>query len=167
MSLATVDVMNQPSCRTVLLKGITEDGFEFYTNYNSRKAMEMEQQPKVVPLLLWKELERQVRIEGRVEKVSKERSRQYFQSRPKESQIGAWASPQSEVIPDRSVLDAEVRRLEKEYEEQHVLPLPDDWGGYLVKPTLFEFWQGRENRLHDRFQYTSHEGDWIIERLAP
>lgn len=167
MTLATVDIMHQPSARTVLLKGITPEGFEFYTNYNSRKAMEMEQHPKVALLFFWKELERQIRIEGRVEKVSEERSREYFQSRPKESQIGAWASPQSEVIPDRSVLEEEVKKLEKEYEEHHVLPLPDDWGGYLVRPHLFEFWQGRENRLHDRFQYRMHEDEWIIERLAP
>jgi pyridoxamine 5'-phosphate oxidase len=167
MALATVDIMNQPACRMVLLKGITAEGFEFYTNYNSRKALEMDQHPKVALLFFWKELERQIRIEGRVEKVSEERSREYFQSRPKESQIGAWASPQSEVIPDRSVLDDEVRKLEKEYDQHHVLPLPDDWGGYLVRPQLFEFWQGRANRLHDRFQYTLHEGEWIIERLAP
>jgi len=167
LSLSTVSSNGQPSSRTVLLKGISEHGFEFYTNYESRKAVEMEHNPKVALLFFWKELERQIRIEGLVEKVSRQRSAEYFQSRPLGSQIGAWASPQSTVIADRDVLDEEVSRIEQKFIGQDPLPLPDHWGGYLVKPYFFEFWQGRADRLHDRFSYTRNEEGWRIERLAP
>ena len=167
MTLATVGEKNQPSARTVLLKGISDHGFEFYTNYQSRKAIEMEQNPNVALLFFWKELERQVRIEGVVEKVSRQRSQEYFQSRPLGSQIGAWASPQSKVIEDRSVLDDAVVRIEEKFIGQDPLPVPDHWGGYIVKPHLFEFWQGRPDRLHDRFQYTLENKSWKVERLAP
>jgi len=167
MTLATVSKTGQPSARTVLLKGISNHGFEFYTNYESRKAAEMDQNPKVALLFFWKELERQIRIEGVVEKVSRERSKEYFQSRPLGSQIGAWASPQSRAIEDRDVLDQEVSRIEQKFIGQDPLPLPDHWGGYIVKPHLFEFWQGRKDRLHDRFEYFLENKLWKVHRLAP
>ncbi len=167
MTLATVSPEGQPSARTVLLKGITESGFEFYTNYQSQKAQDMLRNPQVALLFFWKELEKQIRIEGIVEKVSEERSKAYFQSRPRSSQIGAWASPQSQVIQDRQEIIDEVVRLEKRFEGEDPLPLPEHWGGYLVKPHLFEFWVGRENRLHDRFRYTRQGVTWNIDRLAP
>jgi len=167
MTLATVNAMHQPSARTVLLKGISDHGFEFYTNYESRKGQEMEKNPNVALLFFWKELERQVRIEGVVEKVSRQRSQEYFQSRPLGSQIGAWASPQSKVIEDRSELDLAVTRIEEKFIGQDPLPVPDHWGGYIVRPHLFEFWQGRPDRLHDRFEYRLENKEWKIERLAP
>jgi pyridoxamine 5'-phosphate oxidase len=167
MTLSTVGPNGQPSSRTVLLKGISNNGFEFYTNYQSKKAIEMEQNPKVALLFFWKELERQIRIEGLVEKLSREQSEKYFQSRPLGSQIGAWASPQSTPIEDREVLDNAVSRIEEKFISQDPLPLPDHWGGYIVKPNLFEFWQGRKDRLHDRFQYTGEKNNWKIVRLAP
>jgi pyridoxamine 5'-phosphate oxidase len=167
MTLSTVDAIGRPSSRIVLLKGIAADGLEFYTNYKSRKAMDMELNPHVALLFFWKELERQVRIEGTVSKVSREKSLAYFQSRPKGSQIGAWASPQSEVIPDRNELHDTVSRLEEQYRNEEKLPIPDFWGGYIVQPTLFEFWQGRDNRLHDRFQYVRGGDGWRVSRLAP
>lgn len=167
MTLATVSQEGQPSARTVLLKGISNHGFEFYTNYESKKAIEMEQNPKVALLFFWKELERQVRIEGGVEKVSRERSKEYFQSRPLGSQIGAWASPQSRRIEDRDELDIAVAAIEQKYIGQDPLPLPDHWGGYIIKPVLFEFWQGRQDRLHDRLEYVLENESWVIRRLAP
>lgn len=167
MTLATVSPEGQPSARTVLLKGILDEGFEFYTNYKSHKAREMEMNPQVALLFFWKELEKQIRIEGIVEKVSEERSKQYFQSRPRSSQIGAWASPQSQVIQNRQEIINEVIRLEKQFEGEDPLPLPEHWGGYLVRPHAYEFWQGRENRLHDRFVYTKEKAGWSINRLAP
>jgi pyridoxamine 5'-phosphate oxidase len=167
MTLSTVDAVGRPSSRIVLLKGIVDDGFEFFTNYKSRKAMDMELNPHVALLFFWKELERQVRIEGAVTKVSREKSLAYFQSRPKGSQIGAWASPQSELIDDRNELLDAVRRLEEQYRHDEKLPLPDFWGGYVVIPSLFEFWQGRDNRLHDRFRYVKGNDGWTINRLAP
>jgi pyridoxamine 5'-phosphate oxidase len=167
LTLATVSADGQPAARTVLLKGISSHGFEFYTNYQSRKAREMEQNPKVALLFFWKELERQIRVEGLVEKVSRERSKEYFQSRPLGSQIGAWASPQSKVIEDREDLENAVAVIEEKFIGQDPLPLPDHWGGYIVKPHLFEFWQGRPDRLHDRFEYMMENANWIIRRLAP
>ena len=167
MTLATVSPEGQPSARTVLLKGILDEGFEFYTNYKSHKAREMEMNPKVALLFFWKELEKQIRIEGIVEKVREERSKEYFQSRPRSSQIGAWASPQSKVIQNRQEIIDEVIRLDKQFEGEDPLPLPEHWGGYLVRPNLFEFWQGRENRLHDRFVYAREKEGWSINRLAP
>jgi len=167
MNLSTVSEAGQPSSRTVLLKGISNHGFEFYTNYESKKAIEMEQNPKVALLFFWQELERQIRIEGLVEKVSRERSAAYFQSRPLGSQIGAWASPQSRSIEDRDELDHAVARIEEKFIGQDPLPLPDHWGGYIVKPNLFEFWQGRQDRLHDRFEYLLENQVWSIRRLAP
>ena len=168
MTLATADVFGYPSARIVLLKGLHQDGFEFFTNYQSPKAQEMEANQHVALLFFWKEMERQIRIEGKVEKVSKERSEQYFQSRPRGSQIGAWSSPQSQVIPDRSVIENNLKAKEEKYADLDPLPLPDHWGGYLVRPLYFEFWQGRPDRLHDRFCYTlTPEGVWEVDRLAP
>ncbi len=169
MTLATVNKDGQPSARIVLLKGVTFDGFEFYTNYQSHKAIEIAENPKVALVFLWKELERQVRIEGTVEKLSREKSQAYFQSRPKTSQIGAWASPQSQVIPDRKFLEESVNKISDQFEKNESLPLPEYWGGYLVKPQMIEFWQGRPDRLHDRFRYLKNEKgeNWSVDRLAP
>jgi len=168
MTLATVDQAGQPSARIVLLKGLHQDGFEFFTNYQSPKAKDMEVNRHVALLFFWKEMERQVRIEGLVEKVSKERSEQYFQSRPRGSQVGAWSSPQSQVITDRLVIENNLKDTEEKYADLDPLPLPDHWGGYLVRPVYFEFWQGRPDRLHDRFRYSQHPGGpWAVDRLAP
>ena len=167
MILATANKDGRPSARTVLLKGFSDEGFIFYTNYKSQKAQELEQNPKAALVFNWLGLQRQVRINGTVVKLDSERSSEYFQSRPKESQIGAWASPQSEVIADRSILEDRVNVLKREFESVNVLPKPDHWGGYLVKADEIEFWQGRKSRLHDRFRYQKHTDHWIIERLAP
>ncbi len=168
MTLATVNQKGQPSARIVLLKGLHQDGFEFFTNYESHKAHDMEDNPHVALLFFWKELERQMRIEGIVEKVSTERSEKYFQSRPRGSQVGAWSSPQTKVISDRSVIEDNIKSTEEKFAGLDPLPLPKHWGGYLVKPNLYEFWQGRPDRLHDRFRYSAQpSGLWTIERLAP
>jgi len=167
MTLATVNGKGHPSARIVLLKGIHADGFEFFTNYNSSKAMDLAGNPNVALLFFWKEMERQVRIEGTATKVSKERSEQYFQSRPRGSQIGAWTSPQSQVIADRSVLKTNANAIEVKYAGMDPLPLPEHWGGYIVNPLAIEFWQGRADRLHDRFRYTLLDGGWTVDRLAP
>jgi len=168
MTLATVNKQGHPSARIVLLKGLTHEGFEFFTNYQSQKAEDMEANPNVALLFFWKEMERQIRIEGTVEKVSRERSEKYFQSRPRGSQIGAWTSPQSQVISDRTILDENGKQIAEKFENADPLPLPDFWGGYLVRAHTLEFWQGRPDRLHDRFRYTSQpHGQWAIERLAP
>ncbi len=168
MTLATVNADGQPSARTVLLKEFNDTGFIFYTNYQSRKAQELEQNPKAGILLFWKEIQRQIRIEGVVEKVSEEASKAYFQSRPKGSQLGAWASPQSRIIADRSTLEDRLEELQTIYQNYERLPLPSYWGGYCLKPHYYEFWQGRKNRLHDRFDYRKNGGNqWVINRLAP
>ena len=167
MTLATVNDQGQPSARVVLLKSASGDGFEFYTNYQSQKGIEMEKNPKVALVFLWKDLERQIRIEGIVEKVSKEKSQVYFQTRPRGSQIGAWASPQSKVIPDRNYLEEEMEKISEQFENVDPLTCPDHWGGYIVKPRMIEFWQGRSDRLHDRIRYVLTENTWKIERLAP
>ncbi len=168
MVLATLNQYSRPSARVVLLKDIEEGGFVFYTNYNSEKGQELAAHPFAALNFNWLELQRQVRIEGRVEKVSEEMSKAYFQSRPRGSQIGAWASPQSTIIEDRSILEENVKRLEEKYQGQEVLPIPPHWGGYSLKPDLIEFWQGRPSRLHDRIRYRLDEkGKWLIERLAP
>ncbi|MDQ3017945.1 MAG: pyridoxamine 5'-phosphate oxidase [Bacteroidota bacterium] len=169
MTLATVSSEGKPSARIVLLKGATSAGFEFYTNYQSRKAKEMEQNPNAALVILWKELERQVRIEGIAEKLSFEKSQTYFQSRPRGSQIGAWASPQSEIIADRTILEASTTAIEEQYENVDPLPCPEHWGGYMLIPNVIEFWQGRSDRMHDRLRYTRNEkgANWSIDRLAP
>jgi len=167
MTLATVNENHRPSARIVLLKGVDEQGFVFYTNYNSQKGKELESNPFAALVFCWLELERQIRIEGKVEKISRADSLRYFNSRPKGSQIGAWASPQSEVIADRSVIENKQKALAAEYAEQDLLPIPPHWGGYILVPDKIEFWQGRSSRLHDRFCYTLEGKDWQIDRLAP
>ena len=167
MSLATVDEDKQPSLRTVLLKEIDDAGFIFYSNYHSRKGREIKHNPKASILLFWKKLERQIRIEGKIEKISEQDSKAYFKSRPKGSQLGAWASPQSKVITGRAELDDRLQELQDIYKEQERLPKPAHWGGYRLVPHYYEFWQGRDNRLHDRFEYKLENDGWTINRLAP
>ena len=167
MTLATASADGRPSARTVLLKGLENDGFVFYTNYESRKGSELAVNPHAALLFNWLELERQVRIEGKVEKVSAETSNNYFRSRPKGSQIGAWASPQSAVITGREILEEKIEELTETFKHEQELPLPPFWGGYVLRPVAIEFWQGRENRLHDRILYALKGEKWHIERLAP
>ena len=170
MTLATANADGIPDARIVLLKGLDEDGFRFYTNYNSTKGQELKENPQTCLVFFWPELERQVRITGMAYKLPEVTSENYFQSRPKASQIGAWASPQSQVIEDRTILEDNVQNLQEEYAEQEQLPKPPHWGGYIVKPYKIEFWQGRSSRLHDRLQYTLTELNpkkWTVERLAP
>jgi pyridoxamine 5'-phosphate oxidase len=167
MTLATASCDGLPSARIVLLKGFNEDGFVFFTNYKSYKAMQLEENPKACLVFFWKELERQVRILGLVKKVSSEESDSYFHSRPKYSRIGALASPQSQVIESRQWIDEEFVKLVEEFKDKDP-QRPSNWGGYSIKPIIMEFWQGRPSRLHDRIQYTLEEnGEWKIERLAP
>lgn len=166
MTLATVDEEGMPSARTVLLKGIHENGFVFFTNYNSRKVQEIIANDQVALLFFWKELERQVRIEGIAHKTSEEESDAYFASRPRESQLGAWSSPQSEEIASREVLEQHQQELINQYADK-AIPRPPHWGGFLVIPRLVEFWQGRPGRLHDRLQYVFTGSQWNVRRLAP
>ena len=168
MTLATSTPDGRPSARVVLLKGFDELGFTFYTNYEGRKAKELEENPYCALVFYWGELERQVRIEGRAGRVSKGESDAYYRSRPRGSQLGAWASAQSRPASDREALEERLRGLEAEYEGREV-PRPPFWGGYRVEPEEIEFWQGRENRLHDRLLYRRQEsgGGWRIERLQP
>ncbi len=167
MTLATCGSDGQPHARTVLLKEIIDEGYIFYTNYESHKGLEIEQNNKVSLLFFWKELERQVRIQGTATKISREHSEQYFHSRPKGSQIGAWASPQSQKIT-RNELDQQAITIQSKYSDKAQLPLPPFWGGYLVTPTRYEFWQGRKNRLHDRIVYSHIDNSkWEIQRIAP
>ena len=167
MSLATVSNDNRPSCRIVLLKGIEENKFLFYTNYQSHKGKELENNPVCALTFFWPELERQVRIEGIASRVGEDQSIEYFQSRPLGAQISAWASPQSSIIENRTILEERVKQIEKRFEGNKALPRPQQWGGYAVEPHMIEFWQGRENRLHDRLEYLRVEGSWNIHRLAP
>jgi pyridoxamine 5'-phosphate oxidase len=166
MTLATVAENGAPSARIVLLKGLSEEGFEFFTNYESHKAKEMEENDKVALVFFWKELERQIRIQGTVKRLSEEKSNTYFFSRPAESRIGAWASPQSKIIESRDILDNNVEQVKKQFEQTEITR-PTFWGGYIVQPTLFEFWQGRSNRLHDRIEYIKASSEWQTRRLAP
>jgi pyridoxamine 5'-phosphate oxidase len=166
MILATATREGLPSVRTVLLKGYDGRGFVFYTNYEGRKARELEANPACALLFYWGELERQVRIEGRAGRVPGEESDAYFASRPRGSRLGAWASEQSRPVAGRNVLEERARALEKEYEGREV-PRPPFWGGYRVEPHAIEFWQGRENRLHDRISYRRESGGWRLERLQP
>lgn len=167
MSLATVDENNQPWQRIVLLKLFDEKGFVFFTNYESRKARQMAGNPQVSLLFPWHALARQVKITGSVEKITTAESLSYFVTRPRGSQIGAWASEQSSMISSRSVLESMVDSMKQKFADKEV-PLPPFWGGYRVIPDSFEFWQGRDNRLHDRFLYQRDEqGNWLAQRLSP
>ena len=167
MTLATATSDGIPSARIVLLKGYGEDGFVFYTNYNSVKGNELDSNPHAALVFCWLQMERQIRIQGTVERISKEDSTTYFHSRPKGSQIGAWASPQSRTLENRSILENNKANLEQQYAEAEQLPCPPYWGGYRVIPHKIEFWQGRTSRLHDRWRYTKEDGVWKMERLAP
>ena len=166
MTLATASKDGIPSARIVLLKGYDEQGFVFFTNYESTKGKELMANPNAALVFFWRELERQVRIEGRVEKVSSEESDEYFHSRPEGSRIGAWSSPQSAIITNRTIIETNVTQYSKRF-EGHEIPRPEHWGGYRVIPNKFEFWQGRSSRLHDRFQYTKDQEQWLRNRLAP
>lgn len=167
MTLATVNGMGHPSTRIVLLKGVKDDGFVFYTNYNSKKASDIAVNPNVSLCIFWPELERQIRINGICEKITKSESEKYFRSRPYESQIGAWASVQSALIPNRQELQSAYDVLCSKYPDAESVPFPDHWGGYRVIPTYFEFWQGRASRLHDRYAYELTENQWSASRLSP
>ena len=178
MTLATVNAAGVPAARIVLLKGYNPSGFIFFTNYESDKGKNLSQNPNAALVFFWKELERQIRIEGTVQKVSAEESDRYFNSRPASSRIGAWASPQSAVIENRLVIEQNVERYSSIFANDSI-ERPDHWGGYIVKPTSIEFWQGRSSRLHDRIRYkletsaynaatdTKTDANWKIERLAP
>ena len=164
--LSTVDANRAPASRVVLLKGYTPEGFIFFTNYDSNKGKEITANPNVAMNFFWKELERQVRITGTIKKISVEESAEYFHSRPLGSQVGAWASPQSQVIPNRDFLEKNFAEHTEKYKEGNV-PLPPHWGGYIVHPTQVEFWQGRSSRLHDRIRYSFENHQWTKVRLAP
>lgn len=166
MTLATVNANGRPSARIVLIKGLDERGITFFTNYESRKGKELAQNPHASILFHWTELERQVRIEGRVEKCSPEESDAYYLSRPAGSRLGAWASPQSQVIDSRAALEARVRQADAE-QQGDPKTRPPFWGGYRLVPDFFEFWQGRPSRLHDRLAYTLQGDSWVMSRLAP
>lgn len=166
MTLATCNLKGQPSARIVLLKGFSEEGFIFFTNYTSKKGRELHQNPNAALVFFWKELERQIRIEGIVSKISVEDSNQYFFIRPQASQLAAWISPQSTVVSDREILEKNFQHYQQHFSKEKILR-PEYWGGYILKPALIEFWQGRPGRLHDRIQYTLGGSNWKIERLAP
>ena len=166
MHISTVTAEGRPNGRIVLLKDVSDAGFTFFTNYESRKGQELIQQPFAALTFFYPELERQIRIEGRVEKVSAEESEAYFNSRPRGSQIGAWVSHQSTEIDNRDVLESRQRELEGQFADQ-VIPRPPHWGGFRVMPDRLEFWQGRPSRLHDRIRYRKEGDNWLIERLSP
>ena len=165
MTLATATKDARPSARVVLLKSFDDSGFVFYTNYLSRKARELNENPQACLLYYWSSFWRQVRIEGAVERVSATESEEYFQSRPLGSKLGAWASNQSEVVDNRETLEGRFLELQKRFGEN--VPRPAHWGGYRLKPNAIEFWQGRDNRLHDRLRYRLQDGVWLIDRLGP
>jgi pyridoxamine 5'-phosphate oxidase len=167
MTLATISESGKPSARIVLLKGVDNGRFYFYTNYQSQKGRELESNPACALTFFWPELERQVRISGMAERATADQSDEYFRSRPRGSQLGAWASPQSVVIKDRAILEQRVKELEAKFSNEKTLPRPKQWGGYAVTPFEIEFWQGRASRLHDRILYTLIDNEWKINRLAP
>lgn len=166
MILSTIEA-NKPKSRVLLLKDFGERGFSFYTNYHSNKGKQIEQNPNACMTFFWDKLERQIRIEGTIEKLPAEESDTYFHSRPRGSQIGAWVSKQSEIISSREVLDKQLADYQTKFENEAVIPRPPHWGGYLLKPLSIEFWQGRPSRLHDRLKYTLKEGNWSTDRLSP
>ncbi len=165
MTVATADSDGKPSARILLLRNFSPNGFVFYTNYTSRKGKEIMENPNAALLFFWPELERQVRIEGVLKKQSNEESDLYFNSRPRESKLGAWTSSQSKVIESRKVLDEEYKKIAEKYPND--VPRPEHWGGYVLEPLNIEFWQGRPSRLHDRLLYSKEKNSWKIERLAP
>jgi pyridoxamine 5'-phosphate oxidase len=168
MTLATATPEGKPTARIVLLKGVDEQGFVFYTNYDSQKGQQLIANPYAALVFLWDKLERQIRIEGKVEKLSADESWSYFHSRPKASQLGAWTSAQSQVIPNREVLEQKLLSLQAQYSGDATIPLPEHWGGFRVIPNRIEFWQGRPSRLHDRLVYDLQtDGSWSISRLSP
>jgi len=168
MVLSTVSRSMQPSSRVVLLKGLDESGFVFFTNYESRKGKELREVPFAALLFFWADLEQQIRIEGKIERVSEEESAAYYHSRPRGSQIGAWASPQSQTIPNREFLEEKVEEYSQQFENEVVIPYPKFWGGFRLVPHRIEFWQGRSSRLHDRILFEKGEGGtWSRSRLAP
>jgi pyridoxamine 5'-phosphate oxidase len=167
MTLSTISEDGRPSARIVLLKGIEKDQFIFYTNYQSQKGNELDKNPACALTFFWPELERQVRIEGIAKRVDESTSENYFRSRPRGSQIGAWASPQSSIIKDRSILESRATELEKRFEGIDLLPKPKQWGGFAVEPFEIEFWQGRSSRLHDRIVFYRKDNEWVNHRLAP
>lgn len=167
MALSTVGADGRPSSRNVLLRGLGPDGLEFFTNFTSHKAGDLDLHDGAAVLFSWLELQRQVRVTGTVERLSDERSDAYFAARPRGSQLGAWASPQSRVIADRAELEALVAEVEDRFGDAAVVPRPPHWGGYVLRPDEVELWQGRPSRLHDRFRYRRSEGGWVVERLAP
>jgi pyridoxamine 5'-phosphate oxidase len=166
-NLTTIDSDGKPHSRMVLLKGLTDKGFEFFTNYNSHKAQQIQANPWVSMTFFWPELERQVRVEGRASKISKERSQEYFFSRPHQSQLGAWASNQSEILSSRTLLEDRLEDLNNEFPEGTKVPFPTHWGGFEIEPNMIEFWQGRASRLHDRIRYTQEGPTWSMARLSP
>jgi pyridoxamine 5'-phosphate oxidase len=166
MTLATATPDGIPSARIVLLKGCDDRGFVFFTNYLSHKGQELAANPHGAIVFLWTELERQVRIQGQVEKITPEESDKYFYSRPAGSRLGAWASDQSQVIRDRAILEQQMADLQAKYPDGNI-PRPEHWGGYRVQPSVIEFWQGRSSRLHDRLRYRKQETTWVIDRLSP
>jgi pyridoxamine 5'-phosphate oxidase len=166
MTLATADREARPSARIVLLKGLDARGLVFYTHHDSRKGRELAENPRAALVFFWPLLDRQVRVEGTVERTSREESAAYFASRPLGARLGAWASPQSRVLADREQLERALAEARERFAGGQV-PLPDGWGGFRLRPEVFEFWQGRESRLHDRFRYRPSAGGWTIERLAP
>jgi pyridoxamine 5'-phosphate oxidase len=167
MTLATCDQEGRPSARVVLLKKFGDEGFTFYTNYDSRKARDIERNPATALVFYWPDLERQVRVEGQAVRTSPEQSAGYFQRRPRGSQLGALASRQSAVVASRTILEGRLAELEGQYRETEVVPAPPFWGGYRITPHAIEFWQGRPNRLHDRLRYRRIADEWILERLEP
>lgn len=167
MTLATCSLQAKPSARIVLLKGFSDEGFIFFTNYHSKKGKELQENPHACLVFFWKELERQIRIEGTVKKITQKESDDYFNVRPFQSRIGAFSSPQSQVIESRDYLENIFEKNSRQFSDGTV-PRPLHWGGFIVKPELIEFWQGRPSRLHDRLQYSKNDkGSWIMERLAP
>ena len=166
MTLSSADADGRVFARTVLLKGYDARGFLFYTNHESRKARQFAANPHAALTFYWPALERQVCVAGRIEKLPHQESELYFRTRPRENQLGAWVSAQSQVIPDRDLLEQKLAQVAAEYEGREI-PMPPFWGGYLVRPAEIEFWQGRPSRLHDRFRFRSVEGKWLIERLSP